>query len=270
VETSYLIYLYLILAGIFGGILAGMFGMGGGVVYTFIIPFFFSSVFDFELEPETIIANSFVGIFFASLSSIIKIGMDGQLAVKKILIASFFAIIAAHLSNHFIVKSEWFSLTVFRTIVLILISIIAIRLFMNNEKEAKKEEEKSWNMPLVGIIGGFVAALSGLGGGVVMVPMMLFLGIFDMKTAKNISSGIIVLSSLSIILVAFLAKNVEAPMLSWGKIFPNVCLFMVIGTLIGGPLGVMFANKMENKKLIKSYLILLLLLMLYYLYKILG
>lgn len=126
------------------------------------------------------------------------------------------------------------------------------------------------DMPVVGTLGGFIAALSGLGGGVVMVPTMLFQGIFGIKRAKNISSGVIVLSSLSIVLIAMKAPDVSIETMAYGKILPNVCLFIVIGTLVGGPIGVKMAQKMSSEKLVNTYLIVLLLLMIYYLVKILG
>jgi uncharacterized membrane protein YfcA len=208
-------------------------------------------------------------VFFASLSSIIQARNESKIPYKQILTASIFAIVSAHLCNELVVNQAWFSMRVFRIIVLISIITIALRLIFNQKDELKREE-KFYDMPVVGLCGGFIAALSGLGGGVVMVPLMLLLGIFKIKEAKNISSGIIVISSISIVIDYIFEPKLPIQMLSWGKIIPEICLPMVIGTVIGGPLGVMIAGKLESKTLLKSYLYLLILLMCYYFYKIIS
>ena len=68
-ESNYFFaYSSLLVGGFVGGILAGLFGIGGGVVYTFILPVFLKIVYpEIAITSELIIANSLVGVLFASL-----------------------------------------------------------------------------------------------------------------------------------------------------------------------------------------------------------
>lgn len=263
------IYFILFASGLVGGVLAGLFGIGGGLIYTFIIPWFLQLIPGVELSADFIIANSFVGVLFASLSSGIKIAKDKEMPYKQVFVGGFFAVVSSWLAHLFIVSQEWYSMKYFRGVIVCLILVIIARLFLK-QKEQIKREEKPTDMPITGLFGGFIAALSGFGGGVIMVPMLLLMGSFEMKKAKNISLGIIVLISSVIVFKALFPFEVRTlgELTFVGSIIPELVIPMLLGTIIGGPIGVIIAKRISSQILMISYLSLLAVLMVYYLYKI--
>ena len=266
-QISIEFYIYLTVSGVIGGILAGMYGIGGGLVYTFILPSFFALFPQHELGSAHVIANSFVGVLFAALSSAVKVHKDGEMDYKQVFIAGGFAMFSSLLVNQFVVTQSWYSMNYFRIVVMLMIFLMAINLLRKKDYSIKRAEDKK-DMPMVGFFGGIVAALSGFGGGVIMVPFMMSLGIFELRKAKNISLGIIVIVSLVIVVRSMLEPSIEE-LSSIGYILPLVAVPMIIGTIIGGPFGVWVSKKMKEKVLLNSYISLLICLMLYYGYKML-
>ena len=264
-----MIYIALFISGLTGGILAGMFGIGGGLVYTFIIPIFFKWKYpDLEISSEIIIANSIVGVLFASASSSIRLILSKQFYLREVVIASCFAITSSYIASITIVEQPWYSERFFRITLLVLILTIALKLLFEQKSKIKRKESKL-DLPIIGFSGGIIAALSGFGGGVVMVPVMLFLGAFDIHKAKNISLGVIAINALFLVVRAIQKPNITDIPNSFGNILPLMCIAIIAGTIVGGPIGINLSKNIKKQALLRAYLILLSVLMIYYLYQIL-
>jgi len=96
--------------------------------------------------------------------------------------------------------------------------------------------------------GGILAALSGLGGGSVVVPILNLGFKMDIKRAKAISLGMILLSTAVITLFNML----ETPRLPyngphWGYLVWPVALPLSIGVAVASPLGVMVGKRLPSK-----------------------
>jgi len=50
-------------------------------------------------------------------------------------------------------------------------------------------------LPLIGLIGGFLSGLLGLGGGVIMLPLLTFVGGIPLKLATGISLAHVMVSA---------------------------------------------------------------------------
>jgi uncharacterized membrane protein YfcA len=59
------------------------------------------------------------------------------------------------------------------------------------------EHQRTWLAPLIGALLGFVSGMIGIGGGVFLSPILLFLGWADLKTTAATSAAFIVLNSIS-------------------------------------------------------------------------
>ena len=265
--------LMLLFSGFIGGILAGMFGIGGGIVYTFVISIVLHQMVppDVIIKPEIIISNSLLGVLFAALSSSIKMYRTGNFPFKKVLIASAFALVASFIVRHFVLTQPWYSQDLFRGVLLTLVSLTVIRLFWK-QKEQITRDPKDIELPLVGSVGGSIATLSGFGGGIVMVPMLLLLKSYTHTQARAISLGVITINSTFLVAFALFSKlniSVSLPVNNIGNIFPSITGALIIGTLLGGPLGVKIAQKLTQKILLNSYLVLLIGLIIHYSFKLL-
>ena len=100
---------------------------------------------------------------------------------------------------------------------------------------------------LIGLIGGFVSGLLGLGGGIVFVPLMVFLLAMNQHEAHGTSLFIIVPT-------AFLGAFVYA---SHGNIRFDYVLWLMIFAMVSANYGVMLSAKLSSDNLRKVYAVFL-------------
>jgi len=256
-------FILLVLAGLVGGFLSGLIGVGGGTIYIFLLPVLLTQIGvpEDELSQYTI-ANSLFAIVFAALSANITNGRKGNFYWKEVVRIALPCTIIAALMTIFVVHRSWFSLTVFNSIVLILFTYMLIQILYSSRKEI--------NGPLpyiplyksvgIGIISGALSAVSGLGGGIVTVPMLNSFCHVDIRKASSISLGVIMPTAIVSGIVNITAEPVHP--VNWysaGYIVFPVVLILSAGVIITSPLGVKAAQKMPGKYISYIYAVFLLL-----------
>lgn len=245
-------YILLFFLGVIGGFLAGLIGIGGGVMYVLILPYLLTSMGFPETEiVQFTIANSLVGTLFASLSANIVLIKQKNFYFKEVLIIGFFASIAAVTLLEFLVNTDLYDREKFNFAVIALMLFIIYRTIKENWKNTEVEKEKPLTaVPAagVGLGAGSVAALSGLGGGTLIIPILNSGFKMNLLKAKSISLGVILFSSF----VATIFNWLETPASvyvnqSHGYIVYPLALIISCGVIAGSPIGVKVATKMSNK-----------------------
>jgi uncharacterized membrane protein YfcA len=123
----------------------------------------------------------------------------------------------------------------------------------------QKRGLKPINIPLalfIGAIIGFLSGLIGIGGGIILSPVILLLGWADIKKSAAVSALFIFVNSISG-LFGFVAKGGTLPISS-------VSLIAVV--LIGGILGGYFGSKKMNVPMLRNVLAFVLLIAVFKLY----
>lgn len=248
-----LTFLILLLLGILAGILAGLFGLGGGILFTPILFILFS---DAGIDDPVVltIGTSLFCTFIASAGSSlrqyhqrnffwaegIKVGLMGAIGVSL---------------GRLVITSGYYSQQVFVSffsLLLLYVSYMFLRRGRSSEKnlaishEAVGFQEAS----VAGGLGGFVAALAGIGGGGVMVPLLNLYYKKSFAKAVSISSLAIVLISLSGWLqLAFTPSDAALSMYHLGYVDFGAALPLAFGGLGGG-----FIGAWLNLKIKRTYL----------------
>ena len=96
----------------------------------------------------------------------------------------------------------------------------------------------------IGALGGTLAALSGVGGGIIMVPMLIKMLNLHIKKATAISLGIITMMALissvySMLIQASIPDNIPH---TYGLIIFPMVMPVVLGCIICSPFGVILAR----------------------------
>lgn len=123
----------------------------------------------------------------------------------------------------------------------------------------QKGELKPVNIPLALLIGaliGFLSGLIGIGGGIILSPVILLLGWADIKKSAAVSALFIFVNSISG-LSGFLSK---------GGMLPISSVSLIAVVLIGGTLGAYFGSKKMNTQMLRNILALVLLIAVFKLY----
>jgi len=252
------IIVYLII-GFITGILSGLFGIGGGIVFLpslfFILPII---GVDSSIVTVSAVATSLFAGSFASSSSLYNHWKQENISVNDGLLLGIGCIISAAIIPKFIVNLDP---TILRYLIAFFILLVAFKMFFTKENSQRlyKNIAKKY-LFLYGILFGGIAALSGFGGGVFYVPFLMYYFKGNLRLAVGTSTIAVVLTMLSaVISFAFLNMDWNANSLQFGYINLQAGLLLGIGAIIGAKFGVKFILKIPIpifKKIFSVFLIL--------------
>ncbi|MBO9431883.1 sulfite exporter TauE/SafE family protein [Sulfitobacter sp. R18_1] len=175
-------------AGVFGGILAGLLGVGGGIV---IVPALYLALSTAGMDPaitmQVAVGTSLATIVFTSLSSGYghfkrgAIDMDLlKLWAPSLLVG---VVIGALLGGY---VSGLILVGVFATVA----AIVALDMIFRKTKD--DPTPRGFAKPIwavLGVVTGGLSAMMGIGGGTIGVPLLNFLG-YDIRRAVGTSAAI--------------------------------------------------------------------------------
>jgi len=255
--------LLLLISGFLGGVLAGLLGIGGGIIFLLILSFILPvlGIADEEFVQYQL-ANSMVGVFFATLSSSISLIKIKQFYFKQVGLVAIGSVLASYITFQFVVNTSWFTREKFSVVILVILGYMLFRVIKSVAKPNKivvLEKVSFVKFFLTGLGGGSIAALSGLGGGVIMVPM--FYGWFklDYKVAKSISLGVIAITALMLTIRNLFVETQNLEVFHVGYVIPKVAGLLSLGVIRGGYLGVILGQKLSSKTTSVIYAVFLLL-----------
>lgn len=242
-----MIYVLLFGAGILGGFLSGLLGIGGGIIFIFVLgEAFYQLGVPEEVIHQYVIANSFFAILFSSLAANITLIRIKEFYLKYVLLVGGASIVCALLIQQFFVNTANYRKGAFDIFVIVLLVLMLIKTLMknlSNKADQPLQQVSSIKYILGGMAGGIVATLSGLGGGVIMVPLLNAVFQLNYKTARSISLGVIFLTALSVTV-----RNMTYPTTmphSIGYVSYAITPAVIAGVLISAPLGIYMSRKMK-------------------------
>jgi hypothetical protein len=256
-SLSFLLLLFLI--GCLIGLLVGFFGVGGGVLMVPILLYLYGNIgFNTQVLTQIAFGTSLFIMIFASMSSAIRHNINKNVVWKAVLIIGISSMLSAYLGSAIAanLKGE-----VLQKIFAAILIITAIRMLIDIKN--KKEKQLNLNffgLTIPGIIVGFISALSGLGGGVFSIPIMVYLFNFPMKKAVGTSSAIIVITAFSGAL-GYIINGINNPLLPPGTIgFVDYqgSIAIILGSIPLSQVGAHFSNKTKSNILKKLFAIFLL------------
>jgi len=245
------LFLSLVIIGFAGGVLTGLLGIGSGIIYVFILPFVLRhhGVSEAVMAQYTI-ANSFFGMVWASLSANITNYLHKDIYWKDSLWVSLpGAFVSIFLLKTVVVK-PWYS---FRIFSILLIGFLLIILISYHFKKGRKETRSRFSRQMLagsGMISGLLSALTGLGGGGILIPILSFKNKMDIKRAKSISLIMIFTISLSLTFLNMWEVPVKSfTHLQMGYVFFPVAIPLSLGVILGSPAGVRVSHRLSSRSI---------------------
>jgi uncharacterized membrane protein YfcA len=226
--VDYLEFLFLGVFGIVGGMLSGLVGVGGGIVF---VP---GLLYVGGWRIQDAVAASLVIIIFSSLSGTIRNARSADpvnwrvagLLSLAVAPSSLIGVLISRVSPDVVVKVAFATL------------LIALAYPTARGGGEYDSDRKNIPLPLVFLAGIFIGTLSGLvgvGGGVVMVPLMV-LGM-GLTTKRAISTSLAVVMFTGIVGAAGYVATGFRDVQDLLSLPP-----LIIGSVIGAPLGVRIRN----------------------------
>lgn len=245
-----MIYFLLSLAGLVGGFIAGLTGIGTGFLMIVVIPLAlqYMNMPDTEMVRFTI-ANTIFATMCSAFVNNLTMWRKKQVYLKDMFWVTIAAVISASLVLHFFVLREEYSKDTYNLIIIIFLAYIIYRTIYKLRKPFHYDEVKSkTKLTATGVTAGIVSSITGLGGGSIIIPMLNLWLKMDIKKAKSISFGAIFgISFILTILNLFNIPTSNVPYAHLGYILLPVAIPLSIGVIIASPLGTSLSDRLSSR-----------------------
>lgn len=192
-----------IATGLLAGLLSGLFGVGGGTVIVPLLVMFLK--FDQRLAAGT----SLAAIVPTATVGVISYALHGSVAWIPAIILAVGAVVGAQIGTWLLPR---ISQTALRWGFVAFIVVVIVSLFIVVPSRSSEIELTFWSsvaLVVVGVFTGIMAGLIGVGGGVIVVPiLMLLFGANDLQ-AKGTSLLFMIPTAVSGTVGNLRRKNVD-------------------------------------------------------------
>jgi uncharacterized membrane protein YfcA len=250
----------LVATGAFAGILAGLLGVGGGIVIVPVLFFLFQS---FGVSPESAIlvatATSLATIVPTSVSSIRSHSKNGNVDFDLLKRWAVFILIGVLLGSWLVTLVEGTMLTMLFGVIAILSGLNM--LFRKGKLALYQKLPKTTGQTVMGVSIGFFSSMVGIGGGTISVPLLT---LYNYPTHKAIGTaaaiGLIISLPGALTMLTFGSTPTDAPAGTFGlvNLFAFACIVPL--TVLFAPVGASLATKLDAVKLKKIFAFVLLLI----------
>ena len=241
----------LFFGGCLGGFLAGLLGVGGGLIYIPLIGLLLSQQHGIQSDDivKFTLANSFGLVFLSGVSGIYRQIKLNVYSFKNSLTIGIPGAISATSMSYFIQNGNWYQKDKFQIVFLFFLLISIANMIFGKKNEPSNTHELSKSNVLiqifVGLFAGIVVSLSGLGGGIVMVPLFRWLLKKPIHEATSLSLSIVPIIAIVPIIQYLIAPNVPQ-LTQYGYHFPQSG-FMVWPYFVPMAIGVIFFSSFGQK-----------------------
>ena len=255
-----LILAYIIMVGLTSGLITGLVGLGGGVIIVSAMIFLFTKLgFSHQHIMHLSTATSLAAMIFTGSIAVwshhkrktinlplLKIFVPGTMS------GAFFGVVLAR-----DISSYW--LSQFFACVTFLLAIYII--LFTKEKSHRVNHPHLIIMILLAFVTGVLAGLIGIGGGIILVPIFLWLGLSMKGAAVNsiiCALPTVMTGAISAMIIGWNVKGL--PPMTLGYVYWPAALGVGVAALFTIPLGVHLAHRLPHLLIKRIFGILLLLI----------
>jgi uncharacterized membrane protein YfcA len=247
----------LIGTGIVAGLLAGLLGVGGGIVIVPILYFLFQS-FGVSVDSAMVIATatSLATIVPTSISSIRAHSKNGNVDFELLKVWGGFILLGVLLGSWLVTRVNGQMLTtLFGTVAM----LSALNMILGRKKPwANSLPGKAGQAAMGGSVGLF-SSLVGIGGGTLTIPMLTFCNYPAHRAVGTAAAvGLIISLPAAVSMLIIGVTPADAPVGTFGLV--NLVGFVCIVplTVFFAPIGARLASKIDAQKLKKIFAVVLL------------
>lgn len=243
-------------AGAVAGLLAGLLGIGGGLVIVPMLVFCFSlQQIDPMVTMHLALGTSMASIIFTSVSSFRAHHKRGAVEwplVRRIVIGIFVgtflgSCLAARMSTSFL-----------KGFFVVFLYYVATQMLLDKKPEPSRQLPGLFGTFVVGSIIGAFSSLVGIGGGTLSVPFMTWCNVAVHRaigTSAAIGFPIAIAGTAGYLFNGWHAANL--PLYSVGYIYLPALFGLVVTSVLTAPFGVRLAHSLPVGRLKKVFAILL-------------
>ena len=251
-------FLALVATGAFAGILAGLLGVGGGIVIVPVLFFLFQS---FGVSPESAMvvatATSLATIVPTSISSIRSHNQKGNVDFDLLKRWAAFILIGVLAGSWLVTRVDGAWLTVLFGVIATLSALNM--LFRTGKSSLFQQLPGNTGQTAMGTSIGFFSSMVGIGGGTISVPLLTLYNYPAHKAVGTAAAiGLIISLPGALTMLLLGSTPTDAPVGTLGLVNLVGFLCIVPLTVLFAPIGASLAAKLDGAKLKKVFAVVLL------------
>lgn len=249
-------FLLYLLLGACAGVLAGLFGVGGGIIIVPVLVFSFTlQGFDASVLTHLAVGTSLASIIFTSINSVrehhrrgaVRWPIFAWMALGILMGAGFGALTAEAISGPNLQK-----------IIGVFALVIAVQMTLELKPKASRDVPGKLGLTAAGGVIGWASAIFGIGGGSLTVPFLTWRSV-PMQQAVATSSAcglpIALASALSFMILGWHAPLLPAH--SLGFVYLPALLGIALTSMVFARIGARLAHKLSPRLLKRLFAALL-------------
>jgi uncharacterized membrane protein YfcA len=247
--------LYLVL-GACAGVLAGLFGVGGGIIIVPVLVYSFTlQGFENEVLTHLAVGTSLATIVFTSINSVrahhrmgaVRWAIFGWMTVGILIGAGFGSLTASYIAGPHLQK-----------IIGVFAILVALQMFLDFKPKASAGVPGKVGLTAAGVVIGWASAIFGIGGGSLTVPFLTSRSL-TMQQAVATSSAcgfpIAVASAISFMIIGW--HDPLLPPHSLGFVYLPALLGIAVTSMFFARFGARLAHKLSPRLLKRLFALLL-------------
>ena len=241
-------FLIFALVGIVTGTMAGLFGVGGGLIIVPVMHYILTAngVIESIAIPLSI-GTALACIIVTSSSAAYSHYKKNSLSVKRFLQLSVGILIGAGFGASFVTNVD---AEILKKILAIFVTLMSLRLFINIKMPTARSEPHFLYFNTSGVAIGYLSSIFGIGGGIFSVPLLKMSGM-EMKKAVGTGAAcafpIALVSTISYLLLGW--SNSELPEYAIGYVYVPGLIGITIFSYFFAKIGAQLAHKLNDKLL---------------------
>jgi uncharacterized protein len=255
--------LILLAVGAAAGTLAGMFGVGGGII---IVP---SLIWVYGIlnitSPYIVhiaIATSLFTMIFTSISSAYKHFRNGNVITTAAIIIGLASSVTVYFFSRIAILLPGATLAKLFSVIIL---AVGLKLLFDRKKEEDTGADHGKNFNkfycmLIGFVTGTISAFSGLGGGGFAVPLMHYILKYNIKKAIGTSTLAVMITAIAGVISYIINKPADLQFSHYtlGTVDLYYSLPIIAGSIIFAQLGVWINKKTHHFVLTKLFAVFIL------------
>ncbi|GBL05230.1 sulfite exporter TauE/SafE family protein [Glaciecola sp. KUL10] len=246
----------LIATGVVAGLLAGLLGVGGGIVIVPILYFLFQA---FGVSPDSAMviatATSLATIVPTSVTSMRAHHKKGNVDFALLKLWSGFIVVGVLVGSYLVTKvdGQWLSI-----LFGIIATLSALNMLFGSKTAVFNDLPNKAGQAGMGTSVGLFSSLVGIGGGTLTVPMLTFCNYPAHKAVGTAAAvGLLISLPAAITMLVVGVTPADAPIGTFGLV--NLVGFVCIVplTVLFAPIGANLAHNMDAAKLKKVFAVVL-------------
>ena len=170
------------LVGIITGTMAGLFGVGGGLIIVPVMHFILTSNgLEESIAIPLSIGTALACIIVTSSSAAYSHYQKGSLSLKRFGQLTVGILVGAGFGSSFVINVDS---EILKTMLAIFVAIMSLRLFINIQMPKATKEPNFLFFNLSGGVIGYLSSIFGIGGGFIYLPGLLGIVIFSFFFSK--------------------------------------------------------------------------------------